>query len=384
MAGATLVLLALGAGHETAGDRSTFGSWSGLSFAVASMAFATVGALVITRAPGNATGVLFCVTAVDIGLAALATQWADRALFIADGPAPGATAATWLQEVTAGPIFGLLALGLVLFPDGRLPSRRWRPVAWLAIAGMTATTVAIAVRPGPMVEPFERVMNPLGIDGLLALTDSALGFGFLATVAALLVAAFGLPRRMRRARGREREQLKWIAFAAVTTGVTLVAGLLAYIAFGINTAPPIGLFFAVFPIAAGIAILRHRFYDVDVVINRALVYGALTMALALTYLGIVLVLQVVLSGLTSDSDLAVAGSTLAVAALFRPARGRIQAAVDRRFYRRRYDAGRTLESFSAGLRDEIDLDTLQAKLRVAVADALQPAHVSLWLREAGR
>ena len=195
--------------------------------------------------------------------------------------------------------------------------------------------------------------------------------------------------RFRRSRGEERLQLKWFVLTIVLV-LTFVAaaGIAAEVAPAASGANPVEevcfylalLGVAALPVASAAAILKYRLYDIDLVINRALVYGALTASLAGAYLGSVLLLQLALSPLTDESDLAVAGSTLAVAALFRPARGRIQALVDRRFYRRRYDAARTLESFGGRLRDEVDLDALGADLRAAVAETVQPAHISLWLR----
>ena len=194
---------------------------------------------------------------------------------------------------------------------------------------------------------------------------------------------------MRRAHGIERLQLKWIAFAAslfavgfLVISITFFVELSGSIIDPLRTAV-LGFGFCTIPIAAGIAILRYRLYDIDVVINRTLVYGALTATLAGVYIGSVLLLQLLLRPLTADSNLAIAGSTLAVAALFRPARTRIQGAVDRRFFRRKYDAARTLERFGTHLRDEVALDSLSAELRAVVVETMQPAHVSLWLREAG-
>jgi hypothetical protein len=190
--------------------------------------------------------------------------------------------------------------------------------------------------------------------------------------------------RLRRSSGQEHQQLKWIALAASVAGILVVADAASFFLSvdGISQLRivALGLAFVGFPVAAGVAILRYRLYDIDVVINRTIVYGALTATLAATYLGSVLLLQLALGGLTSDSSLAVAGSTLAVAAIFRPARTRIQEVVDRRFYRLRYDAARTLESFGSRLRDEVALDSLSSELCIVVAETMQPAHVSVWLR----
>jgi hypothetical protein len=382
----TLVLLALDAGRSTPADGTFAAGPSGLTIGLASLAFATVGAMVAARAPANAIGWIFCATGLSMGVGALAVQYANRMLFIASDPLPGGAIAAWIQNFALAPSFGLLGLALMLFPDGRLPSRRWRPVLWLALAGIGLTAASGALAPGPLVEPFATVVNPVGIAGAGGVTDVCAGAGFLAMLTSVGCAGLAMVIRLRRSHGTERQQLKWIAFAAALSAAVVVGDIVGYF-FGIGgsalSGALLGLAFAVFPVAAGAAILRYRLYDIDVVINRTLVYAALTATLAGAYLASVLLLQLMLNGLTGDSGLAVAGSTLAVAALFRPARARIQGLVDRRFYRRRYDAQRTLASFSGRLRDEVDLAALTTDLRAVVRDTMQPAHVSLWLRPDG-
>jgi hypothetical protein len=224
--------------------------------------------------------------------------------------------------------------------------------------------------------PVDGVVNPLGIEGADAAIDTLEAVSGSAALLSILLAAVSLVIRFRRSRGVERLQLKWFVSAALLFALACLAFLGLSGELELLGQLLIVTAYALIPIAAGVAILRHRLYDIDVVINRALVYGALTMTLGATYLGSVLLIGLAVG----RSGFAVAVSTLAVAALFRPARARIQAAVDRRFYRRRYDAARTLEAFGGRLRDELDLEALGADLRGVVTDTVQPSHVSLWLR----
>jgi hypothetical protein len=215
--------------------------------------------------------------------------------------------------------------------------------------------------------------------------DPLTGLSFLVLIVGIGGSAASLIVRFRRATGEQRVQIKWLALAGALVAVIFPIALVGYGVWGEDVSNvAIMLSVLSLPVAAGVAILRYRLYDIDVVINRTIVYGALTVILAGTYLGSVLVLQLLLNGLSGDSGLAVAASTLGVAALFRPARARVQGVVDRRFYRRKYDAGRTLTAFSTRLRDEVDLEALSSELRAVVDDAMQPSHVSLWLREAPR
>jgi hypothetical protein len=283
--------------------------------------------------------------------------------------------------------FGLAVVFLpLLFPHGRLPSRRWRPALWLGGAGVALGAVGSALTPGPFeLREGSRIDNPLGVEGGV---PEALGlFSTLAQVIAVVLAAASIVIRFRRARGVERQQLKWFAYVGVLAIMCLFVAMVSSSLAGDDAPVPTALAVVGWltglalvglglPAATGLAILRHRLYDVDVVIRRTIVYAALTITLGVTYLGLVLLVGLAVG----RSGFAVTVSTLAVAALFRPALRRIQAVVDRRFYRRRYDAARTLEAFGLQLRDELDLEALAADLRGVIDQTMQPAHVSLWLR----
>jgi hypothetical protein len=345
--------------------------------------FLSVGPLLVARRPDNAIGWLFCGVALLWAFSGLTMTYGAYALY-SDAGLPAARLALWASNaVFVVPLFlGPLYLFL-LFPDGRLLSPRWRLVSW-ALAGLsTIGLLSGALRPGYLDGPI-KVKTPVAVHGPVGDFLGALDPFLTAGVGILFVlCATSLILRLRRSRGLERLQIKWVVYLAAVAMVCFVivfaVGSVAQYVF------PVGMVaLACIPLAAGLAILRYRLYEIDRVINRTLVYAALTAILVGAYLGSVLLLQLALDPVTSGSSLAVAVSTLAVAALFRPARARVQAAVDRRFYRRRYDAARTLEEFSARLREQVDLEALGAELRTVVAETMQPAHVSLWLREAQR
>ena len=349
-----------------------------LSFVL--LGYATVGAMIASRHPENAVGWMLLV----IALAFVLQSFGEA--YVSLNGAPGRRAVGW----TAGWLWYVwLALtGIFLplvFPTGRLLSARWRPVAWLAAAGLGLCMVGTALKDGDL-DLSAPVENPLGVDGALAeLPDLAVLVGNVLAAVGFVLAAVSVGLRIRRARGAERAQLKWFALVGLLmTSALALAMLEVLFPGGWRTAVGtvgwfsfLGLALVGVPAATGVAILRHRLYDIDVVIRRTLVYGALTATLAAGYLGCVLLAQLVIG---ADSGLAVAASTLAMAALFRPARGRIQALVDRRFYRRRYDARQTLEQFGSRLREELDLEALATDLREVVRETMQPASVSLWLR----
>jgi hypothetical protein len=376
---ATLFLLS---GHAFSLASAGLGASAAPATAIVA-AFGALGVLVTSRHPRNPIGWLFCGIAVGGSLMSLSRGVAE--LWIDGNGVPdwiGETAAwygdvSWILVILPAATFLLL-----LFPDGRLPSPRWRAVAWCAGAGIALLFVSDAFGAAALAD-YPDIENPYGVDS--PVLDVTMGIAALALAVAIAGSPLSLVLRFRRAGRVQRQQIKWLALAGAVAAVTFVIALAGYDLWGTEVADgAIMVGVLMIPVAAGVAILRHRLYDIDVVINRTLVYGALTATLAGAYLGSVLLLQLALSPLTEDSGLAIAGSTLAVAALFRPARARIQEAVDRRFYRRRFDAARTLEAFGLRLRDEVDLDALGGELRTVVADTMQPAHVSLWLREASR
>jgi hypothetical protein len=300
------------------------------------------------------------------------------------------------------PTVGLLAIYLVLlFPDGRLPSRRWRPLAWLSGAVIVLMSVTQGLAPGPL-PGLGRVRNPFGLEGQPWVADAANAI-LVPFLLCILASVVSLILRYRRSGGDVRQQIKWIAFAASFFGLVFASAMFSSLIFFFfapetweraTDAPPIWLellFYVMLlsiggvPIAVGFAVLRYRLYNIDLLINRTLVYVTLTVILALIYFGGVATVQAIFRALTGQEQqpqLAVVVSTLVIAALFNPLRHRIQGFIDRRFYRRKYDAAKTLEAFSAKLRDETDLDALSDDLVEVVRETMQPAHVSLWLRPA--
>jgi hypothetical protein len=340
------------------------------------LTFSVVGALIASRHPGNAIGWIFLAVAVATGLTGVAGAYAERWVGGRGGSQALGETAAWYASLSWIPfILVPCTFLLLLFPDGRLPSRRWRWVAGCAGAGIFGCFLTTGLQPGPL-EDYPRLENPYGVDS--GLLDPLTGLAFLTLVIGIAGSSASLVVRFHRARGQLRHQIKWLALAGAFAGLIVPiasAGSALWGEVATNVASMLGVLSL--PLAAAIAILRHRLYDIDVVINRTLVYGALTATLGGTYLTLV-----VLAGLAvGESNIAIAGSTLTVAALFRPARARIQATVDRRFYRRRYDAQRTLEGFSARLRDQVDLAALRRDLSGVVKETVQPAHVTLWLRE---
>jgi hypothetical protein len=354
------------------------------------LAFATVGALVASRRPANPIGWLLSSMGFTFALALASSAYATRALVARPGSLPGPEYAVWAQDWAFGAALAPVIVVVLLFPNGRplTPRWRWAVRAWAlgigtAVLGSTLTTRAFSGdRP--------TTANPFFVPALAGLAGPLMLLAALCIVPALLAAVVSAVLRYRRAAGIERQHLKWLAFASAT--LVPATGLLAVMDTSWAAERPVvhDLIVAgtaavptLIPVAVGIAILRHRLYDIDRLINRTLVYASLTALLGVGYLLGVVLLQRLLDPLTRGSDLAVAGTTLAVAALARPARGRVQALVDQRFNRRRYDAARTLESFCARLRTQLDLDTLGAEVCAVAREAMQPTHVSLWLRDAG-
>jgi hypothetical protein len=371
-----LALVGLAAGlwlvvHRPVAGAVGYGYWrEGM---VTTLAYATVGALITTRRPEHPVGWLFLGAGL-VGAAQLVTGELAAAFLAASGLSAGVAVAAWASSQFQVAIVGLLVCVLLLFPTGRPPSRRWWLPVWAVAAGVALTWVGGGLAPAHY-EDFPGVDNPLGIAGLSTVLKGVASVGGVLLVAGFLGALASLVVRFTRARGLERQQLKWFVFAAGLGFALLVLptplpGFLEW------TLAPVSL-----SAAAAVAILRYRLYDIDRLINRTLVYGVLTAVLGLGYAGAVLALGQLFGGVGERTpSWAVAGATLAVAALFQPARRRIQAAVDRRFNRRKYNTATTIQAFSSRLRDQIDLDTLSSELLAVVDQTMQPTRVSLWLR----
>lgn len=365
--------------RSTAPGRQYYGSVEAVFVLATVLTFSVVGAIIASRQPRNAIGWIFCGIGLVVSLNSLTGSYAEYRL--AGGSAPGSLAETaawfsswswtlWLYVPTT--------FLLLLFPDGRLPSPRWRPVAWCAALGVIGFVAGSALKPGPL-EDFPRITNPYGVDS--PILDAVAIAGAILAGASMVASAVSLIVRMRRAGRVERQQIKWLAYGgAVVVGAVFVGGVISVWIGEVGISLIIIGLLGV-PIFTGVAILRYRLYGIDVLINRALVYAPLTAMLALVYAGGVVGLQSAFRAISGqESTLAVVASTLAIAALFNPLRRRVQGLVDRRFYRRKYDAAKTMAAFNARLREETDLDTLRADV-VGVANAtVQPEHASLWLR----
>jgi hypothetical protein len=347
------------------------------------MMFLTVGTLIVARRPRKVIGWLCCAIGAAVSFSGFGSSDAARSIAADPDRIPGALVLHLLGQVLfLVPMLGLLPVLVLLFPTGRPPSPRWRPVLWIVAVGLALYVTSVMLKPGPAGDGLPA--NPLGLDGaegLLASVGAVSGLLFALFVVLVLAS---LVVRFRRARGDERQQLKWLVY-----GVVLFALLIPTLGRVVEQVPspfvgPVfaAVMFSIIPVAIGLAVLKYRLYDIDRVISRTLVYALLTALLAGVYAGAVLVLGQVFGGVGRDPpSWMVAGATLAVAALFQPARRRIQAVVDRRFNRRNYDAAKTVEAFSARLRDEVDLDTLSAGLLAVVDETMQPTTAWLWLRQ---
>jgi hypothetical protein len=349
-------------------------------------AFPTVGAIIASRRPRNPIGWLFLAIGIVAAIGGFGEAYAENA-FSRPGPIPTlAVVAAWIQAWFWYPLFAMSTLfTLLLFPSG-LPSRRWRPFLWVSVIAVSLGTLTSWLT--PRIEASGRsVRNPIGVEALGPggdIESTGLFFVFTAVMGvALAASAASVFIRFRRARGVERQQLKWFAFAAALLALVVGASFI-FPAFEqtLFSSVMFGLALLAIPLSCGVAITRYRLYDIDRIINRTLVYGVLTALLVGIYVVAAVGLGAVVRSVTGQPNnaLVIAASTLAVAALFGPARRRIQAFIDRRFYRQKYDAALTLEAFSSRLREEVDLDSLSADLVGVVRETVQPRHVSLWLR----
>jgi hypothetical protein len=372
----SLVLISAAAWLQVIGRQPVSYDWGFRGYeGILALVFALVGGIVGTRRPTNPVGRIFWLLGLGGAIQYLTAEYSLRAIVIAPGSLPAASFAAWVQDWIWVPLIWLIGLLFLLFPRERLSNKPSRRVALLGTAAFVATLFSWAFLP-PRLESFD-LDNPVGLLSDPATAEAITGLSSLAMILCIAWAGLLLLTRFRRTTGVEHQQLKWFVFASALASLGLIIGIAPPTSSPGSLLAVAGL--ALVPIATGIAILRYRLFDIDRIINRTLVYGALTASLATAYFVGVTVLQPLLRPITGTSSLAVAGSTLVVAALFGPLRARIQTLIDRRFYRHSYDAARTLEAFSTRLRGEVDFDALTQELLTVTAKTMQPAHVSLWL-----
>jgi hypothetical protein len=340
-------------------------------------AFTTVGSLVVTHAPGNRIGRLMIGIGVGFALVFFTSDYpgvtADKHHLMHPFGLYAAWVSTWIGALPLTSLFLLL----LLFPTGALPGKRWVPVLWLGLITWIGLNLVSAVRTGPIDPDHVLIPNPFGF---VPVPDAVVSVLTIGAIVSMVLAVMSLVLRFRSARGDTRQQLKWFTYGGVLAIAWNVAGFATQwsndLVAAIWLASATGL-----PVFIGVAILRYRLYDIDVLINRTLVYGSLTLSLAGVYFGGVLVLQALTRALVGhSSDLSIAIATLGVAALFNPWRHRVQLFIDRRFYRRKYDAGRILNSLSARLRDDVDILAVSREIVAVVDETVHPSHVSLWVR----
>jgi hypothetical protein len=353
---------------------------------VVAISFSVVGAVITPHfPPQNPVGWIFCAIGLVAGMRLFVAEYAIVTLLAEPGSVPsllpGGEALAWISSWLWVSHLGLFVFLALLFPDGRPPSPRWWPFAWFVGVVVVVGTVAVARWP-ETAAGFDLVNHPLGIEG----GTNAINPVETVMYTLGLVAASSLLVRLRHSKGVERQQVKWFAYAVTVLATSAILAYavsesmdvawLGWVSSVLVMGSVVGL-----PVAVGFAVLKYRLYNIDLIINRTLVYGALTAVLVLVYFGSVVLFQELFRTLTGqESQLGIVASTLAIAALFNPSRRRIQSFIDRRFYRRKYDAAKTLEAFSAKLREETDLEALSDDLIEVVKETMQPAHVSLWLR----
>src|SRR5215207_2780699 len=372
------VVLTLGGIYVSILNRDVPGAAAIVVYAILDLVllgFVALGILVVHRRPGNPVGWIIAGVGVTAVASGFLESYGVYALFTEPGRFSEGETTAWLSTLIFIPVlFAAPAMLFLLFPNGNLPGRRWRVVFWLVILTTCSTMAGNALNAVLNDAPFKGVDNPLVVDPPRALVETLSNIGWPGMAVSLLLAAFAMILRLRRSRGVERQQLKWIAAAAAVLPLASAAGVVSYY-LGYEAVGGLLATFSFLPVlfAAGYAVLRYRLYDIDVIINRTLVYGLLTASLALVYFGGVTGLQRLLApAVGQDGQLAIVASTLAIAALFNPSRRRIQSFIDRSFYRRKYDAARTLEAFSARLREETDLEQLNAELLSVVRTTIQP------------